>query len=297
VLGRTDVLGIEFDEVACRTGRAAGHERLLGDVAALDPRTFGSIEGLIASPPCPSWSTAGPTSASDLDVVLRAIRTGIDRDALREACDDERSALVVEPLRWAAHTQPAWIALEQVVTALPVWQAMANELEADGYRCWTGTLDAADFGVPQNRQRAILIAARDVRPLPPEPTHAEHDTLLGAAPWVSCAAALGLPAGGRIVTGQNSMKGGKRTEPYVRSADRPAGTLTTKAAQQWRIEYDGWHAKVSPTGAARLQGFPDGYPFEGTLEERLRQIGNAVPPPLAAAVLSSVIPTEMEAVA
>ena len=63
MLGRRDVLGIEWDEVACLTAEAAGHRRLAADVAALDPADFAliaeSIEGVIASPPCQAWSLAG----------------------------------------------------------------------------------------------------------------------------------------------------------------------------------------------------------------------------------------------
>jgi site-specific DNA-cytosine methylase len=44
-------LGIEWDEAACATARAAGHERLMADVAKLDPRSFDPCWGLIGSPP------------------------------------------------------------------------------------------------------------------------------------------------------------------------------------------------------------------------------------------------------
>ena len=43
--------------------------------------------------------------------------------------------------------------------------------------------------------------------------------------------------------------------------------------------------RINEQEAARLQGFPEGYPFQGTSAARYRQIGNAVPPPLALAVL------------
>lgn len=59
MIGRTDVLGIEWDESACLTAEAAGHRRVRADVAKLDPRDHIGAEGLIASPPCQAWSLAG----------------------------------------------------------------------------------------------------------------------------------------------------------------------------------------------------------------------------------------------
>jgi DNA (cytosine-5)-methyltransferase 1 len=48
---------------------------------------------------------------------------------------------------------------------------------------------------------------------------------------------------------------------------------------------------LTPREAARLQGFPDEFAFMGTRQAQRRQIGNAVPPPLAAAVGASIIAT------
>ena len=54
-------LGIESDEVACQTRRAAGHSTVEADVASLDPGEF-EADGLIASPPCQAFSAAGKRS-------------------------------------------------------------------------------------------------------------------------------------------------------------------------------------------------------------------------------------------
>lgn len=54
-----DPLGIEYDDNACATRKAAGLRTLQADVAALDPADFAPCELLIASPPCQAWSMAG----------------------------------------------------------------------------------------------------------------------------------------------------------------------------------------------------------------------------------------------
>lgn len=81
-----------------------------------------------------------------------------------------------------------------MTVVLELWEHMAAVLEESGYRCWVGVLCAADFGVPQTRRRAFLMAHRDRAVVPPEPTHCEGgaESLFGSlAPWVSMADALG----------------------------------------------------------------------------------------------------------
>jgi DNA (cytosine-5)-methyltransferase 1 len=52
-------LGIEWGKWACRTAEAAGHARLQADLSALDPSAFSPVWGMIGSPPCQAYSTAG----------------------------------------------------------------------------------------------------------------------------------------------------------------------------------------------------------------------------------------------
>lgn len=200
-----DVLGVEWDDAACATREAAGLPTVQADVAGLDPVWFQGFDGLIASPPCQAWSMAGKGGGRrDQQHVVACSREMARGEDTRErhtaSCEDARSMLVVEALRWALALQPAWIAFEQVPPVLSLWKLYADALREVGYAVWAGVLEAERFGVPQTRERAILMASRGAVE-PPPPTHQRyvkgepqrHDvTLEGEVlPWVSMAEVLG----------------------------------------------------------------------------------------------------------
>ena len=167
-------IGLEWDAAACETRAAAGHATIRTDIAAYPLEQFGDrVTGLIASPPCQDFSLAGK-------------RAGIE---------GERGQLIREVLRWSEGLRPEWIACEQVPPALPVWRDYETELRKLGYFTWSGVLNAADYGVPQTRRRAILLASRMGPIGPPEPTHDREPMPSLFAdelrPWVSMADALG----------------------------------------------------------------------------------------------------------
>lgn len=76
-----------------------------------------------------------------------------------------------------------WAAFEQVPAVLPLWQVYAIELRRLGWSVWCGVLNAADYGVPQTRERAILIASRARPVTAPEPTHAKYADGPAGCPW------------------------------------------------------------------------------------------------------------------
>ncbi len=150
-LGLPDPLGIEWDAAACATREAAGMPTLQADIAALEPLDFGLVTGLIASPPCQSFSGAGKGGGKhDQDIVIRCayeLAAGLDSRPERAAeCQDPRSLLTVEPLRWALALRPLWIAFEQVPAVLPLWQLFADILYGEGYAVDAGVLHAEQFG-------------------------------------------------------------------------------------------------------------------------------------------------------
>lgn len=262
-------LGIEKEPIACTTATLAGHARLERDVESVPHDILkGRFVGYLASPPCPDFSTAGSGAG--------------------EAGDSGR--LVRFPLERALALRPEWLAWEQVSPVLPIWRECAVTLRAAGYSVWTGVLNAANYGAPQDRLRAVLLASRVRAVSAPSPSHAaDTEALFGSlAPHLTLADALGLDPGWEYDSGQNSVLGGGRIERYVRSCDRPAGTLTTKAASQWVLRKGDERRKLTTEEAAMLQTFPVDYPWQGTREQRLTQIGNAVPPLLAAHILSAV---------
>jgi DNA (cytosine-5)-methyltransferase 1 len=115
-----------------------------------------------------------------------------------------------------------FIVWEQVPPVLPVWQACAEVLRAEGYSVWVGNLNAEMFGVPQTRKRAFLIARRDgIDAAPPVPTHSRYHNRTpsrlddNVLPWVSMATALGWGTTGRpspTVCGGGTDTGG--AEPF-----------------------------------------------------------------------------------
>lgn len=179
---------------------------------------------------CQTFSMAGKGAGrAALDDVL----TGASRLALGAESpefSDERTGLVLEPLRWALEALELgrpfrWIALEQVPTVLPVWQRFAEILSARGYSVAVGNLQAEQYGVPQTRKRAILIASLDREVSLPVPTHSKYYPRNpqklddGVLPWVSMAEALGWGMTARpsfTVTGGGAATGG--AEPFGRAA-------------------------------------------------------------------------------
>lgn len=260
-------IGLERDHAACRTAVAAGHLRIRCDVATYPPAAFGQVDGLTASPPCQSFS----------------------RTRHGAGFDDPRGLLSHEPLRWAAALRPRWIALEQVPAVLPHWHHVARRLRALGYTTWTGLLNAADYGAPQVRRRACLLARRDGRTVhAPVPTHAQHPTgpdLFGEElhPWPVMADALDWADDG--------------THPawtFTRPSTTVCGTdrVGRPGRKDWeagesQFAVDAAHLTVAEAGV--LQSFPAAYPWQGTKTQRLQQAGNAIPPVLAAALVASLL--------
>lgn len=279
-------VGLELDPWACATRRAAGHDARQVDVTAEDPAAYASTTGLIASPPCRPWSPGGLRQGQlDRQLVARTIddlAAGRDpRHISRAMCADPDSLLAAEPMRWLHALRPEWICMEQVPAVLPLWQQYAEHLRRWGYSTWTGVLQAADFGVPQSRRRAVLIASRTRPVAAPAATHAGRHVPM-------CQALDGIASGTVLVSRRDSIArlaahGPRRN----RTAAEPAPTITGEV-WRWKWEFtDGEQRDVTASEAGALQSFPVDYPWQGPKTRAALQIGNAVPALLAAHILSA----------
>lgn len=160
------VIGVEMDAAACATRKAAGLNTVKASVLDVNLDDFVGIKGLIASPPCQTFSAAGKGAGREaLDKVLLAVdELASGRDPWQFIdVEDVRTRLVLEPLRWALYLRPEWIAWEQVPPVLPVWERCAEALRSAGYSVTTGLVSSEQYGVPQTRKRAILVARRGVQ--------------------------------------------------------------------------------------------------------------------------------------
>lgn len=247
------IIGREINDDAIATAEAAGHKRIKCDVLRAKPHAH--VDGYIASPPCQTFSTAGKGEGrKHLASLVKAAQLVADGmhptlavGAVADEVLDERSVLVLHPLRVIRESDPDWVAMEQVPNALPVFEAIAEIMrERFGYRVRTEVLYAEEFGVPQTRKRAILVAIKehlaDEVPWPTK-THSKYHVRTpekideGYQRWVSMAEALtwantdlvGFP---RRYDGRGEVvliDGVEYRGRDLRPASEPAQTVTEKA--------------------------------------------------------------------
>ncbi len=163
-----------------------------------------------------------------------------------------------------------------------------------GYVVEFGLLNAVDFGVPQNRERVIVVG------------HRGHFVFPHAAPRrVTAREALEdmlfvTPQGSKFLTKSMDAyvaryeKASCCVKPRDLDLDRPARTLTCRnlagaTGDMQRIKLpDGRRRRLLLREAARLQSFPDSFEFSGGESSAYKQVGNAVPPLMAYRLAESV---------
>lgn len=297
------VVGVEWDVNACATRERAGLMTVQKDVRDLGPRSFPSANILAGGPPCQTFTVAGSGAGRRaLDIVQALVEMlGSGQTAevkgILSQMEDERTGLVLEPLRWALAAldddRPyEAIVLEQVPAVRPVWDAFAAVLRRHGYGVDVGVVRTEQFGVPQTRRRAILIARLGANVGLPTATHREYRKGVARTsgnqsqlPWVSMADALDRSSSFEVISNYGS--GGIPSARGRRASDQPAFTVTGKISRNRVVSPCGTVGRFTAAEAGQLQTFPADYPWSET--DTAQQIGNAIPPRLAAHVLAAAL--------
>jgi DNA (cytosine-5)-methyltransferase 1 len=289
--GFEHALAVELDTAACATLRAnrPGWKVAEGDVAdpALwRPSDYRGVALLAGGVPCPPFTVAGRQlgATDERDLFAWAV----------ELCGIIRPrALLLENVRGLSTTR--FSAYRQHVL---------DRLRDQGYVPGWRLLNSSDYGVPQLRPRTVLVALQRADapwfrwPVPsPQPPATVGETLgdlMAARGWRGAAAwARGADRIAPTIVGGSKKHGGADLGP-------------TRAKRAWaELGVDGIGvADVAPGPDAapalrprltcemvtRLQGWQDdwGWRFSGRKTARYRQIGNAFPPPVAAAVGTAI---------
>ena len=259
---------------------AAGRAHV-ADVHELDAAALPDADAIMGSPPCQPFSN------------------GSQHYKNRKGPSDERN-LIPHFVRLVVAKRPIFFLMENVVGLLSYTQYLAGQLRplfAAGYLPVITVLNAAHYGVPQDRKRVFIAGYRDNRlPLWPAPTHTRGDA-------VTTRRALGellAPAAGQpgrplprylkhfadrelLVDTQNRSQLADGTRYYkARSLDMPAYTVAASERQGSKRAVLGDRAIGLGVRHNRiLQTFPPDWQLPTDSKQALRLIGNAVPPLLA----------------
>lgn len=286
---------------------------------------------VVGGAPCQPFSKAAYwTEDGEESRYRRARAAGIVMErppAPTEARPDARRTLVEEFWRLIFEANADGFVFENVPSIKhprnrAVLDGFRHAAEEAGYQVTQVTANAAEHGVAQTRERVFLLGAKRGAPAAPKPTHTLKDEP-GRKPAVTAGEALeGLDRPEyfepeEIVTGRwaehlRTVPPGRNYKAHTAWAGHPNPTFVTET-RFWNFllklspDRPSWTLAASPgpwTGPfhwanrrlrtaemAALQGFPKGYNLVGSRREKVRQMGNAVPPPLARRMVEAVLAT------
>lgn len=293
--GYSPISSVEINEIASET-----HEynfpncnHFCGDIAEYDVAKHTNskeIDVVIGGPPCQGFSVAGK------------------RDP-----NDPRNKMFNQFVRVVKELKPHYFVLENVPGIITmkdgkVVSAIIEAFEEIGYTTSIAILEAAEYGVPQLRSRAIFIGNRNglFNPFPGPVFSKENYTPIEQG-------LEGLPDWERIPEINHEwtkhsrqfeeriskvQQGGSLYETFIDAYKRQYSEVPSMTIKE---NHGGTHIHptlnrcISAREMARLQSFPDDFFFKGSMKKAMWQIGNAVPPLLAQNIALALRPFLEEA--
>lgn len=284
---------------------------------------------VVGGAPCQPFSKAAYwTEDGDESRYRRARAVGIAMErppAPTEARPDARRTLVEEFWRLIFEANADGFVFENVPSIKhprnrPVLEGFRHAAEAAGYQVTQVTANAAEYGVAQARERVFLLGAKRGAPASPPPTHSIKNQIGMKAAVTAGEALVGFDrpmyfepeeiVAGRWAEHLRTVPPGWNYKAHTAWAGHPNPTFVTET-RFWNFllklspDRPSWTIAASPgpwTGPfhwstrrlrtvemAALQGFPREYNLVGSRREKVRQLGNAVPPPLARHMVESVL--------
>jgi DNA (cytosine-5)-methyltransferase 1 len=304
-------VGQDSDDDCVKTAQANGRRAIGGNIQKIEASEILVQTGLkpqepflvCGGPPCQPFSTAGK-------------RLGIN---------DPRGGLFMDYVRMIDYIRPRFFIMENVKGLVSsrlnpkessslkgsVLEVILKEFSNLGYKTIHSVVDAVNYGVPQFRERFIIIGSRDREPIfIPMPTHFQiHQSSIHR--WATLKNAIDdlngdiglcetfsperlrflrmVPEGGnwrdlpddvkKEAMGGAYESGGGKVGFYRRlSFSQPSPTLVTSPVQKASMLcHPRENRPLSVREYARIQQFPDTWKFVGSTTSQYRQIGNAVP--------------------
>lgn len=257
------------------------------------------IDVLIGGPPCQGFSTIGKRISSDPE---------------KRTAADPRNTLFREYIRVLRYLKPKFFLMENVEGLLTrdkgrIFEEIKRTFKETGYEFNYVILNAADYGVPQIRNRVFFYGNRvGVKMNPPEPVCGEKVNM----PYHTVGEAIGdladvadnpainhvalkhgeinirryalIPEGGRLPEDQLPPElYRKNFGNTFKRLHRDKPSLTMVPGHNAFPIHPWLNRSLTVREAARLQSFPDDYIFAGPRQKQCMQVGNAVPPLLAEA--------------
>ncbi|MGO6725637.1 DNA cytosine methyltransferase [Rhizobium leguminosarum bv. viciae] len=284
---------------------------------------------VVGGPPCQPFSKAAYWTEKGDDAAYRRARSqGIKVEkpaAPTEVKEDARRGLVGEYLRLITEANADGFVFENVPSIKhprnkPLYDWFVHSARAAGYEITEFVARSVSFGVAQTRERVTVLGAKKRAPLAPVETHSvtAED---GRQPAVTAREALDGFEGDAFFEPEEVVAGrwakhlaevppgwnykaltewaGHPNPAFVAetrfwnfllklSPDRPSWTIAASPGP-WTGPFHWNDRRLRTPELAALQGFPRDYEIKGSRRERVRQMGNAVPVPMAAALVNSVL--------